>query len=251
MCFMKQRTKMYAMRCCNLLLLAGLVIVFFACGSNGEDKQKNDEDKIPNKEAFEKQLQPLNVFNMGGVPANDMDELMNTLQKVYPNTKYAGEMSLVDSAYIKNDNKGNNRYWWSKLLPHLRKTTDIKHGITLVIVNAEVCNWDKKSKGSHANFGISSRGGHISTVSYQRLKVNRRNNINDMMKVVIHELGHSVGGLVPNRESDGGHCPNKNCLMQNAHGGFPYDGLITFCSSCRKVMKSKGFNLDTLQLKKR
>jgi predicted Zn-dependent protease len=187
---------------------------------------------------------------MGGVPAKDVDELVAALKKVYPDTKYAGTLSLVDSAYIKNDPRGNNRYWWSKLLPHLKKTTDTKHGLTLVIVNAEVCNWDAKAKGSHANLGMSNCGGHVSTISYQRLKVNHLNNVNDMMKVAIHELGHSVGGLVPNRKDDGGHCPDKNCLMKNANNGFPYQGLTSFCPSCSKAMKTKGFNLEALQLKK-
>ena len=132
----------------------------------------------------------------------------------------------------------------------MKKTTDTKHGISFVVVNAEVCNWDTKKKGSHANLGMSNMGGHISTISYQRLKVNHLNNVNDMMKVAIHELGHSVGGLVPNRKDDGGHCPDKNCLMKNANNGFPYRGLTSFCPSCSKAMKAKGFNLEALQLKK-
>jgi len=190
----------------------------------------------------------LNVYNMGGVLAKDINDLVAALQKVYPETKYAGELALVDSAYIKNDSKGKNRYWWSKLLSHLKKTTDVRKGITLVVVNAEVCTWTKK--GSHANLGMSNVGGHVSTISYQRLKVNRLNNINSMMKVAIHELGHSVARLVAEREDLKYHCPNATCLMKDADNSFPYRGLTGFCSSCSKKMQAKGFNLDKLQLHK-
>jgi predicted Zn-dependent protease len=236
----------------SFILLSLLAMVLFSCNSESQEAKDKQQDKSKDRaERVSKPQTPtLYVYNMGGVPAKDVDELVAALKKVYPDTKYAGTLSLVDSAYIKNDPRGNNRYWWSKLLPHLKKTTDTKHGLTLVIVNAEVCNWDAKAKGSHANLGMSNCGGHVSTISYQRLKVNHLNNVNDMMKVAIHELGHSVGGLVPNRKDDGGHCPDKNCLMKNANNGFPYQGLTSFCPSCSKAMKAKGFNLEALQLKK-
>lgn len=232
-----------------LIVLIGIMLI--ACGSKEQKSQNSDEaaKKVEKKETIQKNP-VLNVFNMGGVPAKDVDELVAALKKVYPDTKYAGTLSLVDSAYIKNDPRGKNRYWWSKLLPHLKNTTDTKHGISLVVVNAEVCNWDTKKKGSHANLGMSNLGGHISTISYQRLKVNHLNNVNDMMKVVIHELGHSVARLVIEREDLRYHCPNNNCLMKDANNGFPYRGLTSFCPSCSKAMKAKGFNLDALQLKK-
>ena len=202
------------------------------------------------KKFTEPKVPYLNVYNMGRVPSKDIDAFVNKLKQIYPEVRYSGELSLVDSAYIKNDPKGNNRYWWSKLRPHLVKTTDTKNGITLVIVNAEVCNWDKKTNGSHANLGVSNLGGHVSTVSYQRLKVNNLNNTNDMMKVAIHELGHSVARLVAERDDLRHHCQDKNCLMRDAKNGYPYRGVNSFCPSCTKAMKAKGFIVDALDLRR-
>ena len=231
-----------------------IISILFLSSCSFENQDKKEKVQIKSKNELNKKAQSqkliLHVYNMGGVPAKDVDELVAALKKVYPNTKYSGALSLVDSAYIKNDPNGKNRYWWSKLRPHLIKTTDTKRGLTLVIVNAEVCNWDAKAKGSHANLGMSNCGGHVSTISYQRLKVNRLNNVNDMMKVVIHELGHSVAKLVIEREDLRFHCPDASCLMKDANNGFPYRGLTSFCPSCSKAMKAKGFNLDALQLKK-
>lgn len=221
-----------------LMLAAALLLLSCGNNSNSEKKEVVTEVQTP------KPVPPkpvLHVYNMGGAPSSLVNQLVDRLKAIYPNTEYSGELSFVDSAYIKNDKKGNDRYWWSKLRPHMIKTTDTKRGISLVVINAEVCNWDKKKKDSHANLGISNLGGHVSFVSYQRLKKNKRDNVTDMLKIAVHELGHSVGGLVPNRGDDGAHCPNKDCLMVNAKNHFPYTPITGFCESCDKVMRSKGF----------
>lgn len=236
------------MKSCLFYLLSILLLLSCGSGKKNEDVGSTDNAQKEAKNETKAKSPVLNVYNMGRVPQKDVNELVETLQKVYHDTKFAGELPLVDSAYIKNDSKGKNRYWWSKLLSHLKKTTDTRNGITLVIVNAEICNWTKN--GSHANLGMSNCGGHVSTISYQRLKVNHLNNINNLMKVVIHELGHSTARLVVEREDLRYHCPNAYCLMKDANNGFPYRGLISFCQSCSKVMTEKGFNLNALQLKK-
>ena len=196
------------------ILIFAIALLLFSC-ENNNSKGKEVVSKVETKKAIPEEP-VLHVYNMGGAPSDIVSQLVDRLKAIYPNTEYSGELSFVDSAYIKNDKKGDDRYWWSKLRPHMIKTTDTKREISLVVINAEVCNWDKKNKDSHANLGISNLGGHVSFVSYQRLKKNRRDNVTDMLKIAVHELGHSVGGLVPNRGDDGSHCPNKHCLMVNA-----------------------------------
>ena len=154
------------MKKCLFYLLSILFLLSCGSGNKSKDVGSTDSHQEEEKNETKAKLPVLNVYNMGGVPQKDVNELVEALKKVYPDTKFAGELSLVDSAYIKNDSKGKNRYWWSKLLSHLKKTTDARNGITLVIVNAEICNWTKK--GSHANLGMSNCGGHVSTISYQR-----------------------------------------------------------------------------------
>ena len=110
----------------SFILLSLFVTFLCSCGS---DSQKaKDKQQVKSKDRVERVSKPqnptLNVYNMGGVPAKDVDELVAALKKVYPDTKYAGALSLVDSAYIKNDPKGKNRYWWSKLCMHLKRTTE-------------------------------------------------------------------------------------------------------------------------------
>lgn len=229
------------------ILIFAIALLLFSC-ENNNSKGKEVVSKVETKKAIPDEPF-LHVYNMGGAPSGIVSQLVDRLKAIYPNTEYSGELSFVDSAYIKNDKKGDDRYWWSKLRPHMIKTTDTKRGISLVVINAEVCNWDKKNKDSHANLGISNLGGHVSFVSYQRLKKNRRDNVTDMLKIAVHELGHSVGGLVPNRGDDGSHCPNKHCLMVNAKNHFPYTPITGFCESCDKVMRSKGFETTRMGFK--
>lgn len=235
----------------GFIFAAVMVGCLIACSSKDQSDKavRSSVRKDAPKEAKPK-YPLLSVYNMGGVPSKDVEGLVKKLQAIYPNTRYAGELAFVDSARVMNENNGNNRYWGKKLRNHLKKTTDTKRGITLVIVNGEVCTWDDEKKGSHANFGVSNLGGHVSTISYQRLKVNRLNNVNELTKVVIHELGHSVARLVEERDDLRHHCPQRTCLMRDAKGGYPYGGLTSFCPDCTKAMKAHGFNVDSLQLTK-
>jgi len=229
------------------IMMAVLVSCLIACGSKASNGRATT-NATPKERVSKPQYPPLNVYNMGGVPPKDVEGLVKKLQSIYPNTHYSGELAFVDSTKSKNDPKGNNRYLGKKLGNHLKKTTDTKKGITLVIVNAEVCTWNNEKNESHATFGASNLGGHISTISYQRLKVNRLNNVNELTKVVIHELGHSVARLVGEREDLRHHCPHKTCLMRDAKGGYPYKNLTTFCPDCTKKMKAHGFNVESLRL---
>lgn len=225
----------------NYLILLSVLFLTLGCKQKQQEVSQRKSDKVENNEGS-----CLCVYNMGGVPQKDVDKLVRRLKSVYPNTVYAGELALVENAYIANDNKGKNRYCFSKLLPYMKDRVDVKKNIALVLVNAEVCNWTRN--GSHANLGISVLGGHISFVSYQRLKVNGLNTDDDIFKVAIHELGHSVARLAANRKDLRGHCPDNACLMRDACNGYPYRDVNSFCENCSREMQAKGFNLSSIGL---
>jgi len=225
----------------KFLFLLSVLFLTLGCKQKQQEVSQRKSDKVENNEGS-----CLRVYNMGGVPQKDVNRLVRRLKSVYPNTVDTGELSLVENACIANDNKGKNRYWFSKLLPYIKNRVGIRKNIALVLVNAEVCNWTRN--GSHANLGISVLGGHISFVSYQRLKVNGLNTDDDIFKVAIHELGHSVARLVANRKDLRGHCPDNACLMRDACNGYPYRDVDSFGENCSREMQAKGFNLSSIGL---
>lgn len=224
----------------NYLLMLIVMLVCAGCG----ETEKQDRTVVKKTVA----TQPvLKVYNMGGAPQNIVMQLTERLKDVYDNTVFAGDLPLVDSALIKNDRKGQGRYWNSVMMNRMKKITNRKKEISLVVVNGEICNWTKN--GSHANLGMSLLGSHISLVSYKRLKVNKLDNVDDMLKVAIHELGHSVGSLVKGRKDLRFHCPDNKCMMFDASNKYPYRNISGFCNSCDSVMHARGFKTENLHLK--
>lgn len=234
------------MKSTRSIFISFCIAIFCLAGITSCELQETPKTKTATQINDAKHTASLNIYNMGGVPRSEIEKLTKRMSAVYPDVKYCGEISLVDSAKIVKEKKGNNRYWFSKLLPHVRKTIHNKNNITLVVVNAEVCNWTEN--GSHANLGISPLGGRISFVSYQRLKVNKLNNEENMFKVAIHELGHSVARLVAERKDLRCHCPNEACLMKDANNHFPYINVSSFCKECSEKMKSHNFDVRSLNL---
>ncbi len=200
----------------------------------------------------------LHVYNMAGIPEGRMATLISNLKSIYPYVYYDGKMTVPDNAYIKNSTKGKNRYWARTILEDMwNKHGDYKKGLRdkdgyLVITNTEIC--DRKTSGDHAVYGWSFRAARLSVVSYRHFVSTNRNTDKDLLKIVMHELGHSYGGLLPGAPELRGHCPNLKCLMRDANDGYPYTIINKFCASCDRVMKEKEFDtnrmLDLFKAKK-
>jgi predicted Zn-dependent protease len=180
-----------------------------------------------------------------------MKSLLASLKSIYPHVQYDGKMPIYDDAYIKNSKKGKNRYWartilqnmWDKHGDYKKRLRD-KDGY-LIITNTEIC--DRKISGDHAVFGWSFRAVRLSVVSYRHFVSTNRCTDKDLLKIVMHELGHSYGGLLPGAPELRGHCPNLKCLMRDAKDKYPYTKINKFCASCDRVMKEKGFDTKCMQ----
>lgn len=228
-----------------------VMFTFLSC-TKISDKKNDATCTTETKKTHNSQHPVLHVYNMGGVPEMRMEKLLAKLEDVYPVVVYDGLIPLDEKTHIKTD-KGSDRYGATWIMEGMKRLYSLQNSIQLIVVNADVCDWKynerKKRKEPHALFGDSYLNGWQSVVGFSRFVKTKRLTDENLFKVVIHELGHSVGGLVPNRRCDGGHCPNKSCLMVNANNGFPYTTITRFCDSCDKVMRSKGFDTSRLELK--
>ena len=234
------------------ILIFAIALLLFSCGNNNSNSEKK---KVVAKVQTPKpapQKPVLHVYNMGGVPKKRMEILLHNLKAVYPSVAYDGQIAFNEKTHIKTD-MGNDRYGATWIMDDMKKRYNLKNSIQLVIVNAEVCDWkyntETNKKQPHALFGNSYLNGRQSVIGYSRFVKTKRLTDENLFKIVMHELGHVVGGLVSNRKSDGAHCPNTKCLMVNANNGFPYTPITGFCESCDKVMRSKGFETTRMGFK--
>ncbi len=138
------------------------------------------------------------------------------------------EKELPPHAYY----RPRRRYRADKLLRYLERITAGKYTKVVGITTRDIST----TKGKFYDwgiFGLGSMGGKSCVVSTFRLRSGRggRRKFTDrLVKVVNHELGHTFGL---------GHCPVKNCLMQDARGTIVTVDSETgeFCSRCGKELK--------------
>ncbi len=80
--------------------------------------------------------------------------------------------------------------------------------------------------------GLGFVPGRACVVSTFRL---RKKNLNgQLVKLCLHELGHTEGLL---------HCEKTTCFMRAAKGKNIFDEVHDFCSSCKRHVKSNGWNI--------
>jgi archaemetzincin len=135
---------------------------------------------------------------------------------------------LPESAYY----EPRRRYRADILLEYLHKATDKQFTRVLGLTNRDI----SATKGEHYDWGIfgyGTLGGRPCIVSTHRLRrgnASRALCMNRLIKVVNHELGHTLGL---------DHCPVAGCLMQDGKGTIKTIDSESgdFCPQCREGLK--------------
>jgi archaemetzincin len=165
------------------------------------------------------------VKTMGNVSKTDLDLVVSTIENFYDfDVVVHGDFTSPDKFKV----NGLNRYRASSILSHSNKVNEHLGGKVLILTPLDICT-DRKLNGIlHKNWGIlgvAGLGKQSTIVSTYRMKTNHNNRLS---KVVVHELGHSLG--IP-------HChQGKNCVMNDAKGkGSTVDkSSLYICDDCRK-----------------
>lgn len=158
---------------------------------------------------------------------NVIAKVVKRIKKVYPNIELLPERELPPLAY----NSIRRRYRADKLIAWMgamAKPNEIYLGITSKDIST--------TKGSYADwgiFGLSFQPGNACIASSYRL--HQSNLEEELFKVGIHELGHSMGLS---------HCPNPSCYMRDANGSNSTSQEREFCPTCKKLLISKGWYLN-------
>lgn len=119
------------------------------------------------------------------------------------------------------------RYWADSLLKWMRPIAQNSRCRWLLVTGSDISTTRK----DHFNWGIMGlayRPGRVAAVSDYRLQEHKRPTgavRAALLKVALHELGHTVGN---------DHCQQPHCLMQDADGRDKTAQLSGFCNACRK-----------------
>jgi len=148
------------------------------------------------------------------------------VKKVYQYTTLLKSIKLPPQAYY----KPRNRYRADSIIAWLSRRTEENY-VTIGLTSKDIST----DKGKIKDWGVMGLGyqpGNACAASTFRL--NKKNILDQLFKVSIHELGHTQG--LP-------HCADKTCYMANAEGGNPTDGETGFCRKCKRLLRGKGWLL--------
>jgi len=190
----------------QITLLTIFFCLFFSC------KTKHDNVIM---------IQPYSDFNekLSG-------EIHKQILGIYPNTVIERSIPLPIGAYY----KPKDRYRSDILIKYLSHSIG-RDTIVIGMTTKDIST----TKDSIEDWGIMGLGycpGNACVVSTFRLTKTRLEE--QFYKVALHELGHTLGLK---------HCSDKTCLMRDAEGGNPLDKEKGFCTTCKSLLKTKGWNL--------
>lgn len=166
-------------------------------------------------------VQPFNQF-----PQTSTNALADSLKKYFQHVVIKPEIELPLSSF----NKNRHRYRADSLIGFLKHLTN-ESEVCIGLTNKDIST----TKGTHVDWGVMGLGycpGNACVVSTFRL--NQHNIGNQLLKVALHELGHTAG--LP-------HCTTQYCFMRDAEGHNPTDEEKEFCNNCKHVLVKQGWSL--------
>jgi archaemetzincin len=199
--------------------------------SCGNEEQPSRNKTVVRKDSISSpaRLQPV-YPNFLLQPYNGLDDdlvqyVYQKLQLVHDSIKLLPPAPLPQRAYY----SPRSRYRADTLI--MLQSEMAKPGQVIVGLTHKDISTDKGEYPDWGVMGLGYQPGEACVASTFRLS---KNNLKEQFfKVVIHEMGHTMG--LP-------HCPDQSCYMTDAEGKNKTDSEIGFCTSCKKVMASKGFH---------
>ena len=168
------------------------------------------------------------VYTFGDVNEGLQRAMMDSLRAHYPKCRMVGNLQLPNSALTtkRNDHRRYRADLLNKVLRRYKSDSTIVIGLTQADIGLD----NFRGREHSGIMGLASGIGTGVAVfsSY------RPHGYGQLFSVMLHELGHAQGLR---------HCPDINCMMQDAKGGNPFSKTNVFCDKCKKHMESKHWKL--------
>lgn len=153
--------------------------------------------------------------------------LKKELQSVYPAVKLIPAPIQLPTKYYYAP---RDRYSGRGLL---RDLDQYKQETVILGLTNEVIYEPNEKSPTFGIFGISPVGGHVAVIS-STLPSRKKHSDNHLVKLMMHELGHSFGL---------NHCKDERCFMVNAEHGNKFSNTPSFCPQCKAFLNNRGWKL--------
>lgn len=168
------------------------------------------------------------VYTFGDVNEGLQRAMMDSLRAHYPKCRIAGNLQLPDSALTtqRNDHRRYRADLLNKVLRRYKSDSTIVIGLTQADIGLD----NFRGRAHSGIMGLANGiGKGVAVFSSYRPHGNGQ-----LFSVMLHEIGHAQGLR---------HCPDAECMMQDAKGGNPFSKTNVFCDKCKKHMESKHWKL--------
>ena len=198
-------------------------LLALSCGDGHKVDSRTEQVTVEKKE----QLMPIQIYRYNDFSVSKAQFLKQELQRVYPSVELSNNpINLPEKYYY----APRDRYSGRGLLKDLRQ---YKRGTVVLGLTNEVIYEPNEKSPTFGIFGIGSVGGHVAVIS-STLPSKKKHSDEHLVKLMMHELGHSFGLS---------HCKDEHCFMVDAEHGNKFSKTPSFCPQCKAFLNRKGWKM--------
>ena len=205
------------------LLTICMSLLALSCGDghkvNSRIKQVTEEKNVL--------LMPIRIYRYNDFSVSKAQFLKQELQRVYPFVELSDNPIKLPEKYYYAP---RDRYSGRGLLKDL---SQYKRGTVVLGLTNEVIYEPNEKSPTFGIYGIGSVGGHVAVIS-STLPSKKKHSYEHLVKLMMHELGHSFGL---------NHCKDEHCFMVDAEHGNKFSKTPSFCPQCKAFLNRKGWKI--------
>ena len=205
------------------ILFVCMSLLALSCGYSHKGNSRTEQVMVEKK----KPLIPILIYRYNDFSVSKAQLLKHELQRVYPSVELSDKsVNLPEKYYY----APRDRYSGRGLLKDL---SQFKQGAVVLGLTDEVIYEPNEKSPTFGIFGISPVGGHVAVIS-SILPSRKKHSDDHLVKLMMHELGHSFGL---------NHCRDEQCFMVDAEHGNKFPNTPSFCPQCKAFLNGKGWKL--------